>query len=184
MKIKKHSSQLPLQWELPPAKHSVPSTWCVYCNTNLRKDRAVVIRHLRDNHGNIIVDETLIAIVMDNSSHRRLTHESSDIVGSQKVSAVEVAKPKKKKVKNKTGKSVSRLRLISKRSTRLYSLGACDNCGKNSSTRWRYAESNRGAVNICSTCKPALQNYSYGNVDALAVSHIGGGWAPKSQRKR
>ena len=81
--------------------------------------------------------------------------------------------------KKKSGNSDPRVRLISKRGTRVTTYGDCDNCGKKSSALWRYAESNRGAVHICGVCKPAVQDFSYGKVDALEVSHLGGGWAPR-----
>ena len=86
--------------------------------------------------------------------------------------------------KKKPGNPVPRLRLISKRGTRVYSYGECSNCHNGSSAMWRYAESSKGTVHICGTCKPDVQDFSYGKVDAFAVSPIGGGWAPNSQRKR
>ena len=46
----------------------------------------------------------------------------------------------------------------------------CGNCGLLRSTLWRYAESNRGAVEICNVCKPGVLDRSWGRVDASNVS--------------
>ena len=97
MKIKRHSGQLSLLAEHPLAKHSIPSTWCVYCNTNLRKERALIISHLRENHPTIVAGDAVITIVMDNSNHRRLPPEKKNSFGALQVTTVGASKPKQRK---------------------------------------------------------------------------------------
>ncbi len=46
----------------------------------------------------------------------------------------------------------------------------CDNCGVPRAKRWRYAESNRGIVEICAACKPKVLDRSWGCVDASSVA--------------
>ena len=84
--------------------------------------------------------------------------------------------------KNGAGDGQAPLRLKSKKATRVTSLGPCDECSVSFFTRWRYAESSRGVVFLCSGCKGVVYDRSHGKLDALAVSVPSGRWEMNRRR--
>jgi len=57
--------------------------------------------------------------------------------------------------------------LFSKRSTRVLGSGHCSKCHSRVSLLWKYGESTRGIVYLCSRCQPATYSRSHGGRDAL-----------------
>ncbi len=53
------------------------------------------------------------------------------------------------------------IKLASRRGSRV-GKGFCAECGVDELVLWRYSESNRGIVDICSRCKPAVFDRSFG----------------------
>jgi hypothetical protein len=84
-------------------------------------------------------------------------------------------------VKN-TSSFESKVILVSKRGIRIQQKMLCDSCHVNSSVIWHYADSNRGAVNICGRCKSVVFNRSFGKIDAMTNALQGGSF--ESNRRR
>ena len=61
------------------------------------------------------------------------------------------------------------LYLISKRGTRVFEGGTCDECRDEAKRLWRYSKSNVGVVHICARCKPRVFDRSHGRVDAWST---------------
>jgi hypothetical protein len=57
--------------------------------------------------------------------------------------------------------------LVSQRGTKVTRTARCSECGYSASTLWRYSESNRGVVYLCSSCRPIVFDRSFGEVDAI-----------------
>lgn len=74
------------------------------------------------------------------------------------------------------------LRLMSSRGYRQDIFGRCASCGKKKRPLWRYAQSTRGPVLICGSCKPALRDRSFGSKDALDTAIRGGAWEQNRRR--
>lgn len=62
------------------------------------------------------------------------------------------------------------LTLRSRRGVRRAVPGRCSECGQIVSVTWRYAASSRGPVSLCSRCKPAVLERSFGYLDAMSRS--------------
>jgi hypothetical protein len=94
----------------------------------------------------------------------------SDITG-EKQSTIDM-KPIPKKVRKRKR---PKLRLISKRGTRIAERRACDRCAKSFAMTWRYAESTRGTVHLCTACKGKVPRpRSQKKIDALDRAYTGG----------
>lgn len=58
--------------------------------------------------------------------------------------------------------------LHSKKGTRVSGHGHCGNCHAAATVLWKYAESTRGIVHLCSRCQPAVFSRSHGGRDAMS----------------
>lgn len=72
--------------------------------------------------------------------------------------------------------------LISRRGTRVDTPQKCNACGKTKIPVWRYSQSTRGGVFICSSCKPRIFDRSFGRKDALDFAIMGGGFETKRSK--
>jgi hypothetical protein len=73
--------------------------------------------------------------------------------------------------------------LISRRGSRVEGTRICDGCKKPSPETWRYTESSRGTVHLCSKCKQRNYEKSFvKKTDALDYCTFGGGF--ESNRRR
>ena len=77
-------------------------------------------------------------------------------------------------LKQSNKKARSKLRLISKRGTRVSERRNCDLCGKSFSITWRYLESSRGVVYLCLSCKASVPREGDRKLDALDFAKTGG----------
>lgn len=66
--------------------------------------------------------------------------------------------------------------LYSRRGSRVTGKEFCRECGTRKDHIWRYAESNRGTVYLCSECKPLVFDRSFGHIDAMDHAESGGQW--------
>lgn len=88
-----------------------------------------------------------------------------------------------KKHKKKAHKIGVSLVLISRRGSRAAGIRTCDGCKKTSPETWRYTESSRGTVHLCSKCKQRNYEKSFvKKTDALDYCTFGGGF--ESNRRR
>ncbi|EWS96842.1 hypothetical protein BG00_17145 [Pseudoalteromonas sp. SCSIO_11900] len=74
------------------------------------------------------------------------------------------------------------LLLISKRGVRVNERMSCDSCKVYRDLLWRYNESNKGVVHICTLCKPKLFDRSFNKLDALNFAKSGGGFETKRSK--
>jgi len=72
--------------------------------------------------------------------------------------------------------------LISKRGARVNERMPCDACKNHHNLLWRYSESTKGTVHICSVCKPKIINRSFPKLDALNFAQTGGGFESKRSK--
>ncbi len=96
---------------------------------------------------------------------------SSESSGS-KPKKLSVSKTKKRNIKKrniKIGAQKTRLKVYSKRGTRINELLRCSRCGKLRHPVWRYAQSSKGPVFLCSDCKPRSSKSSRKR-DALSAA--------------
>lgn len=67
------------------------------------------------------------------------------------------------------------LTLISKRSTRVNQRMLCDECSTIHNTLWRFSETSKGTVHLCTVCKnDAWARSSFDAPDALDLASTGG----------
>jgi hypothetical protein len=81
-----------------------------------------------------------------------------------------------------TAGSKSNIILNSKRGMKVRSLMTCDSCGLTEIGLYRYSESNKGLVHICSRCKPSIFNRSFDKIDAMKLASQGGAFETNRRR--
>jgi predicted SprT family Zn-dependent metalloprotease len=78
-------------------------------------------------------------------------------------------------------KSPKKITLKSRRGTKVNEK-RCSECGVIEKVVWRYAQSNRGPVYICSRCKPKVFDRSFKRIDALDNAVSGGAFETNPRR--
>lgn len=87
-----------------------------------------------------------------------------------------------KKHKKETHNIGVKLRLVSKRGTRVSGAKVCAGCKEVKYETWLYKESTKGPVHLCAQCKTRYFDKSFGKKDALDYCSFGGGF--ESNRRR
>jgi hypothetical protein len=123
-------------------------------------------------------------------SHMRKVHDSKVAksplrpVGAKRDDRESVEASFKASVKNRASKRSKRSKLLldTKRAKRIDESSICDECCEYVRVVWRYSYSNRGPVKLCTSCRAAALDWSFGKLDALDYAWSGG--AVEMNRRR
>lgn len=173
-----HKSVLEISSESRPTRkseNSKPAITCPECGCNI-------------SSGNL---EKHINRVHSLEGQKRLL-ERAEIVAARRVAREELVsceicktQVKKKHLKNHKKKAHNvgvKLRLVSKRGTRVPGIKVCAGCKEVKSETWLYKETTKGPVHLCALCKTRYFDSSFGKKDALDYCSFGGGF--ESNRRR
>jgi hypothetical protein len=176
--LSEHKSMLEIPLEAKPTRKSTNSKsaiTCPECGCNI-------------SSGNL--EKHISRVHSPEGQKRRL--ERAEIVAAKKITREELVSCEicKTQVKRKHLKKHMRdahnigvkLRLISKRGSRVPGLKTCSGCKEMKSETWLYKESTKGPVHLCALCKTRYFDSSFGKKDALDYCSFGGGF--ESNRRR
>lgn len=76
-----------------------------------------------------------------------------------------------------------KIKLISRRGTRVNAGGLCGECGRAYDTVWLYKESNQGQISLCVCCKPKVLQRSFGGSHFPRRKVLNGGCFERNRRK-
>lgn len=102
-------------------------------------------------------------------NHIKKVHNKGDVVQVNSIKG-----KLSSSLKNNEPENINILYLKSKRGLRIEELEQCDECKMGTKPVWRYSESNKGVIFLCSSCKPLVLERSFGKVDALNTAFSGG----------
>lgn len=101
---------------------------------------------------------------------------------SCEICKIQVARKHLKKHKKEAHNIGVKLRLVSRRGSRVSGAKVCAGCKEVKYETWLYKESTKGSVHLCARCKTRYFDMSFGKKDALDYCSFGGGF--ESNRRR